>query len=483
MFDENSSVNQAPSSFMKLKDTSESTIDINPKKIKEMLKRFHRFPTENRKQLWSYILQLPGNQSAFETYMSKAQLPQARRLCSVKGCGKKTLAIVNALIHWHAPLINCDWLPPLVQKLVVGFKNEPLFCFEVAVTFLTNFFAEWVSDVPGPPPEVLSRIDAIFSNYNPGLRDDLGTALVVWPCYRSIFAEVLYDRNWLDLMDTVISSTPQFLEFLVVAWVDVNGPQLRTDHQIFHSTRRSVDIRKMVSVAQKIAQSCAPSLFSHQRFKPLPSPQYPLIEANSDAVVLRTLQSDHDKLAELQAQLHEERRQADEAEKIKERRKQTFESIQQLHRAKENEERIETAKAASTLDQQMKRLRLEGKLLRQADERQFLEMWESDWETGIDTSAARSAMSAFNAQMEEDLVDNDTVRFQSLTNLRQADLMTRDARKVSVGRSKHARSELDAQLHQRALHAEVMRLANNPVLLANMSAIKPTSKTAADDDE
>jgi hypothetical protein len=94
-------------------------------------------------------------------------LPQARRLCSAKGYGRKTLAIVNALIHWHAPLINCDWLPPIVQKLVHSFRDDPLFCFEVSVTFLTNFFAEWTSDFPGPPPEVLSRIDAIFSTTTP----------------------------------------------------------------------------------------------------------------------------------------------------------------------------------------------------------------------------------------------------------------------------------------------------------------------------
>ena len=476
MFDENSALNQAPSSFLKLSDSPQSTIDINPKKIKEVLRRFHTFPTENRKQIWSYILQLPGNQAEFDVLMSKSQLPQARKLCAAKGCGKKTLAIVNALIHWHAPLINCDWLPPLVQKLVVGFKNEPLFCFEVAVTLLTNYFSEWVTEVPGPPPEVLSRIDVIFSNYNPSLRDALGTALVVWPVYRSIFAEVLYDRNWLDLMDVVICSAPQFLEFLVVAWVDINGPQLRIDHHVFHATRRAVDINKMVGIAQKIAKGCATSLISHQMFKPLSSPHYPLIEASSDAVVLRTLQSDHDKLAELQARLQEERRQADEVEKIKERRKQTFESIQQLHRAKEDEERIETAKAATALDQQMKRLRLEGKLLRQADERQFLEMWEGDWESGIDINAARSKMTGLGTDTETDMIDSDGIRFQSMSNLRQSDVMVRDARRAAMMRSKHAKSELDAQMHQRSLHAEVSRLANNPVLLAKASAIKPIAK-------
>ena len=131
---------------------------------------------------------------------------------------------------------------------------------------------------------------------------------------------------------------------------------------------------------------------------------------------------------------------------------------------------------ATALDQQMKRLRLEGKLLRQADERQFLEMWEGDWESGIDINAARSKMTGLGTDTETDMIDSDGIRFQSMSNLRQSDVMVRDARKAAMLRSKHAKSELDAQMHQRSLHAEVSRLANNPVLLAKASAIKPIAK-------
>ena len=475
MYGENSSIDQAPNALIKLTANSDATVDINPKKLKEVLSRFHCFPTENRKQIWSYILQLPRNEDAYKSFANRSQLPQARKLCSQKNCGKKTLNIVNALIHWHAPLINCEWLPPLVQKLVIGFRDDPLFCFEVAMTFLTNYFSEWVSEVPGPPPEVLSRIDAIFSNYDPDLRDALGTALVVWPAYRSIFSEVLYDRNWYDLMDVLISSAPQFLEFLVVAWIVVNGPQLRIDHTTFHMTRRAVDINSLIKTAQKIHSTCSPTLIADLKFHGLPSPQYPIIEASADAVVLRTLQSDHDRLSDLQKQLLEERRQVDEAEKIKNRRKQTFDSIQQLHVAKENEERVETAKAAAALDTQMKRLRLEGKRLRQKDEWQFLEAWQADWEQGIDMSA-KTKTKSFASEQEENMIDNDAIRFQAMTNLRQSDLLAREARKNSVTLARHARGELDAQTHKRELHDEVNRLANNPVLLANVSSIKPVSK-------
>lgn len=91
-------------------------------------------------------------------------------------------------------------MPPLVQKRVLGFQNEPLFCFEVnTVTLLTNFFAEWTPDVLGHPPEVISRIDDIFSNHDTYVRDAIDTAFLVWPVYRSIFAELLYDKGLLDI--------------------------------------------------------------------------------------------------------------------------------------------------------------------------------------------------------------------------------------------------------------------------------------------
>jgi hypothetical protein len=156
-------------------------------------------------------------------------------------------------------------------------------------------------------------------------------------------------------MDIVVSSSPQFLEFTVVAWMAVNGAQLHIDHATFHSTRRAVNIDRLVSAAKEIGRGCSPMLRAGQRFRGRLSDH----RGVARAVVLRTLQSDHDRVALL---LQEERRQA---EKIKECHKQTVESIQQLHHAKEDEERIETTKAAAALDEQMKRLKVEGKLLRQ----------------------------------------------------------------------------------------------------------------------
>ena len=474
MYGEYSALGQIPPTIMQLGPGQ--TIDVNSKKLKILLDQFHCFPSEHRKAIWSYLLQLPGNADAFNQLLSKAQLPQARILCQMHKCGQKTLKIVNALIHWHAPLINCEWLPAFVGQLVRHFKTDLLFVFEVTVTFLTNCFQEWLSEVPGPPPEVLSRVDAIFANHNIELRNGLGTAFVSWPVYRSCFAEILYDNVWIQLMDNVFSACPQYLEYLSVAWLDVNGPMLLLDHSTFHSTKRAINLQILLTTAQQVEKETPDSLKSFIKFKPLSSPNYPYIEASSDAVVLRTLQSDHDKLATLQKQLQEERRKADEAEKVKLRKRQTYESIQKIHRAKEDEEKAETAKAAVELDSQMKRLRLEGRKLRLADERHFLEMWQNEWDVDIDTNI-RGIKNQFSQKNEtEEIYDSENARFESLKNLRQADLMARDARRVTIARTRQARNELEAQSHQRILQDEVRKLANNPTLLTNLSSIKTSKK-------
>jgi hypothetical protein len=64
-----------------------------------------------------------------------------------------------------------------------------------------------------------------------------------------------------------------------------------------------------------------------------------------------------------------------------------------------------------------------------------------------------------------------------MTSMRpQTDTRTRDARRNSMARADDARNELDPQLHQRAVHGEVMGLANNPFLLAKASAVRSATE-------
>lgn len=76
----------------------------------------------------------------------------------------------------------------------------------------------------------------------------------------------------------------------------------------------------------------------------------------------------------------------------------------------------------------------------------------------------------------EDVVNADGVSFQVMTSMRKADAMTRNARRNSMVRANHVRSEFDSQIHQRGMPGEVRRLTNNPVLLAKASTLRPATK-------
>jgi hypothetical protein len=473
-YGDGSAVSQVAPSIIHLDDASSTAVEIHADKLRTMLVRHHSYPAQHRKRLWSVLLQLPRNESEFAALTSRPSLPQAQHLCRQGRYGRRIAVLFNALVHWHASLIHCDWLPAFLSKLDRAFGTDPLFCFETAVTFLTNVFAEWLSEVPGPPADVLSRVDAILTNADPELRDRLGTGLVGWPVYRSCFAEVCYESHWYDLMDVVLSSSPQFLEFLVCAWVLTNRRQIEDNPAAFHATRRPINCDGLVREALKIERRTIASLKAPGWFRPLARGRYPLVEAGHDSVMLRLLQGDYDKLAELRQRLVEERRIADEAERTKRRRQQTYDAIAEISGRKEAEERAETARTAAELEFEVRRLRMEERRLQQAEERNFLDAWMREWDMAADlsltTSPAPGAASA-------DPVDRDGGRIGALLNLRQSDNMMRECRRASVTWARYARDEIENQTHETEVQNELRRMtANRGLLVAPRPVRSPAGK-------
>jgi hypothetical protein len=344
------------------------------------------------------------------------------------------------------------------------------------VSFLSNFFSEWLTIVPGPPADVLSRIDAILTNHDMVLRDSLKTGLVAWPSYRSCFAELLYLRNWLELMDIILSSCPQFLEFLSVAWIVLNGRQIAQDHSTFHSANRPVKVALLVSTARAIEANAISQLKSMMYFRPLSPGHYPVIEAGEESVALRSLQGDYDQLAEMQATLLQERQRADAAERTKKRRQETYDSISQLHAQKENSSRIDAARAGAELEHQMARLRLEGKRLRQNEERLFLDSWVRDWDVAVDLGG--TSLPSGDAG-EGPVMEQSEILVQTMMNFRQSDSLLREARRVATTRARHARGEIESQLHDTELKNELRRIATNSALLLSTAPIKASGSKSS----
>lgn len=464
MFNEYSAMGMMQPTLLYLGGPKEPPSDITAKKLMQLLKKFNYFPDQHRKTVWSYVLKLPNNINEAKSFRNKPTLPNVKSLCDSQQVTNAAFRLTNALVHWHAPLINCEWLPQMAQKLTNQFPNSFTFCFEVVIVLLTNVFGEWMTQIPGPPPEVLSRIDTIFACEYPDLRDAVGSGLVCWPAYRSIFSTVLYDRPWIQLMDYLLLSEPQFLEFLVVAWLGMNETQLREDHDTFNATMRPCAVPILVQNAIKVYNNAQQGFHVYRHFKYLSEGFYPTIEGSSDAVVLCTLQSDQERLLALQQQLAVERKQADDAERAKLRKEQTFSSIEMMHEKKKQEEKLATSRASAELEKRMQQIRLESVRLKQSEELQFIEQWENEWQKRMDFSHT-SIQSKLNSSMGLNNDEEDDSKMTTMSSMREGDLLLREARRVSISRGKHARSEIDSQVHQRAVHNEVNKLATNPEML------------------
>ena len=475
MFNEYSAMGMFEPTKISLGSPDGQMTDISPTKLKQILRKYDYFPDKFRKTIWSLVLNLPNNVEAAKKFRVKPILPQVRELCKQKGVSEQAFHLCNCLVHWYAPLINCDWLPSMAQKLINAFPKSHTFCFEVVIVLITNTFTEWLTELPGPPPEVLSRIDSILSFDSPSFRDSLNTGLVSWPAYRSIFSDILYDRPWIELMDYVILSEPQFVEYCVIAWLEMNEAQVRSDHETFNAVPRPAAIPLLVKNAVALYKRSPHATHLYRPYKPLQKGFYPLIEGNNDAVVLRTLQSDQDRLAALQKQLEEERRVADETERIKFRKQQTFDNIDKIHAKKANEEKLQTSRAAAELEHQMKLIRLESVRLKQAEENQFIEQWKSEWERKMDFSP-QNMKSMLETNEYTDIIEKTDDTIASMVNMREGDNLIRETRRVSISRGKHARAEIEAQIHQRLVHNEVNKLASNPDLLVKAPKFKSTKK-------
>lgn len=462
MFNEDSPLEQCSPTIISVQENKTShkiVTELSPGKIMIMLNEYHSFPSQYRQMIWSYILQLPSNKAEYEKLVSKKILARTLIICKKKNCSQRTIKIFNALIQWYAPIMNCEWLPPLIERLVLSFQSD-LFVFEVTMTILSSFFAEWVTEIPGPPPNVVSRIDAIFSFVFPTTRETIGSALVVWSSYRNCFAETFYHRPWLQLMDNVIASSPQFLEFLVIAWLGINSPLIKQDHESFNGALRPVDISKLIKTALKIMRTCPKNLLIHHPFVPLPSDHYPKIEVESEALVMRTLQSDQEKLAEIRKKVMEEKREAERIEKTEAQKKQTFEALRLIQNSQVLKDKQEAAQASAALNEEMNKIKHESIKMHLMQKKQFLDSWEQEWSNGLE------CIQKIERHQRNDQINNlpDVNQYSALENLRSSDKFIRETRRSMMSLQKQLINERDTETHKQVIQQRIDELTRKPEL-------------------
>jgi hypothetical protein len=259
---------------------------------------------------------------------------------------------------------------------------------------------------------------------------------------------------------------------LIVAWIVVNGRQISEDSAAFHAAKRPVVVSQLVRVARAVEAAAAPALRAGGCFRPLDQGRYPDVDAPAEALAFRSLQADYDSLAALQQRLREERRRADEAEAVGRRRQQTYDAIAAVHARAQARERAEAARAAAEWDWQVRKLGMERKRLRQNEERLVIDAWRREWDVAVDTGA----VARIGCAREDAVLAEGDRKMQAMADERQRDGVVRESRRMAAGRARHARGEIESQIHGIVMRNELRGIAKNPALLLSSAPMKRVSR-------
>jgi hypothetical protein len=170
--------------------------------------------------------------------------------------------VLSALVYWHPPLAECDWLPALVFPFLRMFERDSLALFEFMVTIISNWCSEWLHFIPNPPITVLSRIERICRAHG-------GDAplSVTWPALRSFFGEVATTEAALVLFDNIIAAQPVFLEYLVASFGLIQQEKVINERNVIF----------IVDRARQLYESDSMWNPNRTSFLPLPTGCYPVM--------------------------------------------------------------------------------------------------------------------------------------------------------------------------------------------------------------
>ncbi|XP_017888130.1 TBC1 domain family member 31 [Ceratina calcarata] len=204
--------------------------ELRSERLMLILKEFGEYPEKYRVLIWSTILQLPGNKTAYNALANKSasirypsdilkDYPLASR-------SKRILltTTVHCLIQWCPLLVQCTFLPNLIFPFLIIFQKDQLLGFELILSILLNYCQKWFEYHPLPPLNVLGIIENILLQADPALLNvfcerGITSSEYAWPLLRTAMSEVLSSSEWLILWDHLISlKKPLLLLMCVVSY-------------------------------------------------------------------------------------------------------------------------------------------------------------------------------------------------------------------------------------------------------------------------
>ncbi|KOC68617.1 WD repeat-containing protein 67 [Habropoda laboriosa] len=185
-----------------------------------ILKEFGEYPEKYRVLIWSTILKLPANKSAYNALANEAANTNYTldilKSCPLASRSKRMLLMttVGCLIQWCPLLVQCSFLPNLVFPFLMIFQKDLLFGFELILSILLNYCQKWFEYHPLPPLNVLGIIENVLLQTDPTLLNvfcerGITSSEYAWPLLQTAMSEVLSGPECICSREIIISLDTQ----------------------------------------------------------------------------------------------------------------------------------------------------------------------------------------------------------------------------------------------------------------------------------
>uniref|UniRef100_A0A1B6D5C7 Rab-GAP TBC domain-containing protein n=1 Tax=Clastoptera arizonana TaxID=38151 RepID=A0A1B6D5C7_9HEMI len=181
---------------------SEMNKILNIEKLLPLLKQFGEYPEKYRRLIWKNLLQLPGNQVAYETLERKGIHSEYNSLEEKYPLKNKTLLrnllrILSCLSHWTPFFSQVKYMPVFVLPFLKVFKYDRLVCFEIIASIIVNWCQLWFEYFPLPPVKLLSIVEDVLFEHDSELsshltRHKITPDVYAWPLLETAFSEVCW---------------------------------------------------------------------------------------------------------------------------------------------------------------------------------------------------------------------------------------------------------------------------------------------------
>lgn len=246
-----------------------------------ILREFGEFPYKYRPMVWKTILKLPQNYNSFARLLKRgphscvANYGNSYSLVD-QGALKNLRKIVSCLAHWTTIFGYVAFLPKFVFPFLKPCKGDLMLCFELVATILKNHCQLWFEFAP--LHTYLSLIENVLIENDPKLAQfykskHITAKIYALPLMETAFSEVLDERQWRQLWDHIVSNSPYFLVFIIVAYSSslrltiMRYEKVESIERIFFE-QNYVNFKKLMSKAYAMMENCPASIHPEHQMKP-----------------------------------------------------------------------------------------------------------------------------------------------------------------------------------------------------------------------